>query len=430
MNYKLLMRLFLSILLFVTVLLAHAHSKVIVSTDSMWSVYLAQSLVKDGDLVLDEYKEQAKERKNYGLRKRKGQLYSYFPVGTALMASPFVYIFNIYPKVYWFLIPEVRVEEQPRAETYNLTLQRTIASVFVAVTVVALFFIFQSLIGLYPSFCLALLAAFATPLWSTASRGLWQHGPSAMLISLSLIILLKARKADLAGLTGLLLAFAYVVRPTNAVIYILVATYLIFFRPRALVTYIISSAIVFVPFVMFSYSFLDRIMPPYYLASRLQIGWHFPHAFTANLFSPNRGILFLSPILLPAFWEMLKLLNKIIHDWNILKSESFSVLVMLCFFGHLTAISLFPEWWGGHAFGARYMCETVPYLMYFLALWISRFKISFLKVCLFAAAALFSFYTNYVGATRMQAYLWNVRPVNIDRNPQRVWDLKDLQFLR
>lgn len=122
----------LASLLFLLVLHFHAYSRVIVSTDSMWSVYLAQSLIKDGDLILDEYRPLAKERKNYGLRKRKGHLYSYFPAGTAVMATPFVWAYSLLPPSVAEALPGFPRGKSPAEyspENMNLALQRLIASV-------------------------------------------------------------------------------------------------------------------------------------------------------------------------------------------------------------------------------------------------------------------------------------------------------------
>jgi hypothetical protein len=422
------LRILLSLLLFITVTLIHSRSAVIVSTDSMWSIYLAQSLIRDGDLVLDEYKDLAKQRKNYGLRKRKGELYSYFPVGTAIMATPFVWLYGQSPEIFSKIMP---TNLAATVEDLNLPLQRAIASIFVAVTAIILFFICQSFVSVPLSFVLALIAAFATPLWSTASRGLWQHGPSALLISSSLLLILKTEKRpDLSGLVGALLAFAYIVRPTNAIAFLCVLIFFLAFRPRALISFFLSSAIIFVPFVACSYSYLNRIVPPYYMASRLKLGWHLSQAFAANLFSPNRGLLFLSPILLPAFIEIFTVLARALGNLKSLQHYSFQLLVAACFFGHLVGISLFPEWWGGHAFGARYMAETVPYLIIFMAIWLSQARITASVSAILALFLILSVYIHQQGATRQETFMWNVKPNNIDRNVGRVWDYQDLQFLR
>lgn len=420
-------RLIIASCLFLLVLFVHGNSRVIVATDSMWSVYLAQSFIKDGDLILDEYRSLAKERKNYGLRKRKGQFYSYFPVGTALMATPFIWAYNqSLPNIAEVLpgFPRGKSVAELSAENMNLALQRVIASSFVALTVVIIFIFASQYLSLYPAAFVALVAAFCSPLWSTASRGLWQHGPSALLISLAMLFTSRVKREPiLAGFSGALMAFAYVVRPTNAVAFLCFGAFLLISNREAFRIYVISALLIFIPFLTFSYDFFSRILPPYYNANRLHIGWHVPQALMANLFSPNRGLFFLSPILLPALLTMYKTLRSF-------EITSFSFTVLLAFAGHLLAVSLFPEWWGGHAFGPRYMTETVPYVCYFFIIWLQTVKLERMKAALLALALVISFFIHYQGATDFKTFLWNVNPVNLDKKPARVWDLGDLQFLR
>lgn len=411
--------------LFLLVFISHARSRVIVSTDSMWSIYLAKSMVVDGDLILDEYRDLAKERKNYGLRKRKGQLYSYFPVGTALLATPFVWIYEKTLPLSAQFLPGFPASQEISAEDMNLPLQRVIASLFVALTVVIIFLFASQSLPIVAAISVALIAAFGTSLWSTASRGLWQHGPGAMLIMGSLYLISKARTQPLgAGISGALLAFAYIVRPTNAIAFICFGLFLLLTNKEAFRIFTISALLIFIPFLAFSYDFFARIVPPYYNANRLHLGWHLPEALLANLLSPNRGIFFLSPVLLPS-------LIAIYRTLRFPKADLLSVAVLAAFFGHLLSVSLFPEWWGGHAFGARYMCETIPYLIYFFIIWLRdlpSLKKSTLSFLVFSAAL--SFWIHFKGADDMKTFMWNVNPVNLDRKPARVWDISDLQFLR
>lgn len=36
---------------------------------------------------------------------------------------------------------------------------------------------------------------------------------------------------------------------------------------------------------------------------------------------------------------------------------------------------------------------------------------------------------NVLGATENRIWSWNVRPINIDEKPERIWDWKNPQFL-
>jgi hypothetical protein len=48
----------------------------------------------------------------------------------------------------------------------------------------------------------------------------------------------------------------------------------------------------------------------------------------------------------------------------------------------------------------------------------------------FACLVAVSFLVNFRGATARAVYRWNAEPVDIDVQPSRLWDWRDLQFLR
>jgi hypothetical protein len=82
-------------------------STVTVTTDSMWTIPTAKSLIGDGDIWLDEYRAAAKERKNYGLRRKRdspgSHLYSFF--GTSFLVSPLVALYDWKPSLWCDYLP-------------------------------------------------------------------------------------------------------------------------------------------------------------------------------------------------------------------------------------------------------------------------------------------------------------------------------------
>jgi len=102
---------------------------------------------------------------------------------------------------------------------------------------------------------------------------------------------------------------------------------------------------------------------------------------------------------------------------------------------HWIAISSFPHWWGGHSFGYRLFSDMVPYLTYFLIPIISKIPAlprmhRALFASGFACLIAISFFINYRGANTQVVYAWNRSPVDVDLEPSRIWDWRDLQFLR
>ena len=79
--------------------------------------------------------------------------------------------------------------------TSHLLVEVLLGSVIVALTTVILFFTARMYLGVGASVVLALLFAFGTSAWSTASRALWQHGPDMLMLTTGLYLLsLSARR--------------------------------------------------------------------------------------------------------------------------------------------------------------------------------------------------------------------------------------------
>ena len=98
------------------------------------------------------------------------------------------------------------------------------------------------------SVAMALLFAFGTAAWSTASRALWQHGPSMLLSVVALVLIQRLALADtgrhrgrLAAGAGVATALTYTVRPTNAIVVVGLSLYLVL-RARALLVPYLAGA--------------------------------------------------------------------------------------------------------------------------------------------------------------------------------------------
>jgi hypothetical protein len=81
--------LLISAIIFIATFVIYSISPITPSADSMWSVYLAESLVRTGNFNLDEYHSLIKPD-DYRVVVVNGHLYSVYPIGAPLMAAPFV----------------------------------------------------------------------------------------------------------------------------------------------------------------------------------------------------------------------------------------------------------------------------------------------------------------------------------------------------
>lgn len=422
-------------LVFVLILFVHANCRVINSVDSAWSIYTAQSLISEGNLDLDEYREQVRHKRSWGVRKKKGHLYNFFPPGSSLIAVPFVWIFDSMPgPISTALLPGIEVSSEPGAYsdrpaslTHHLELERAIASFLVACVAVAIYLLGRDCLGQPGSALLALIFGFCTPAWSVASRGLWQHAPS-MLLATSAILAIRAGdgRARWPLLAGALLGFAYIVRPTNSLTLLVMALYLALRRRREFPFLLIGSALPLAPFVAVNLSIYNTLLPPYFNAGRLTLSTAILEALAANLASASRGLFVLSPILLFA-----------LHGLAVRAKKAglceLDLAVGAAMILHWGVVSSFKEWWGGHCYGARYMTDTLPYLFYFMRYSLADLAQNPARRLLLpalCAAAIYSAAVHYRGANSRITQSWNVAPRNIDDNPSRVWSLSDPQHLR
>lgn len=405
----------------------HFASPVVTSFDSRWTIHTAASIAHRGDTDLDEYEELLREEDYYAIERRGGHKYNRYPLGASLVALPAVLLLDQVAAV----LPVPSTEELI-AQRRAVLLEVAVASAVVAMTAALLFLIARECgLGMALSVVVAAVFAFCTPAWSTASRGLWQHGPSMLMLSAALYFLLRARERPAwAILAALPLAFGLVVRPTNAVPLVLFTAYVVWWHSRQAIAYFALVALVLVPFVAFNLDWYGRPLSPYYYPSGQSVGTLSDVPLTAlgHLVSPNRGILVFSPVLAFAVFGGIAKLRKRTFD-------ALDAVVAATLAGHFAMISAVGQWWAGHSFGPRFWTDVVPLLIYFLIFAIGaaeemdmvtrrRFAIVFALLCGW------SFFAHFRAATDWDVWAWNGSPVSIDDRPERAWDWSDLQILR
>lgn len=361
-----------------------------------------------------------------------GPLYPYYPLGPALLAVPVVAVGH----VSHFL----GLTRSIRADLLGGTwpLERLIATIVVTATAGVMY-----LLGLLvlpagnarrrgSAAAFALTFAFATSAWSTASRALWQHGPSMLFLSLALLIAVRGEEDDeRPALLGLVLGLAYVMRPSNAIAIVTFTAWIAVSHRRRLPPHLVGLASVLVPLAIVNMHLYGAVLPPYYRSGAQGSNPHFLTALAGNLISPARGLFVFSPILLLA----------VVGAWRRLAGHSASPLdicVWTTIFAHWLLISRSVNWWGGHSIGPRLFSDMVPLLMYAalpaLTPTLGRRSppsgivrsVSTASVVVLLAV---SVVVQFEGATMSSMWCWNVVPTNVDDTPQRVWSMSPPQFL-
>ena len=462
------------------VFVIHAISPLHTQTDSQWSIPVALSLLHHGDATLDEY-QRALELSQHGVDERGGHFYNTFPLGPSLVALPFVALAELVPSERWQT--HAHAEAELKVAFFDTT-EVLVGSVCVALSTALMLLIIRARAThrLTP-WLGAFVLAFASPAWSTASRGLWQHAPAMLFLTLALWAWLGARPLVL----GLSLAAAFTCRPTTAIPIVVIAVAMVASREqrRRLGWVTLGALVVGLPWLAMNRSMWGEWLAPYYLPSRLETsGSLFFEALLGNLFSAGRGLLIFCPVIILIFrpgargagtpgesrghpfrpepvegatsselGSVHQALSVHGHastgsartgfaldsnfnqpspgDRGYPKTTAVCFTVLLL---HWVAISRFPHWWAGHSFGPRLFTELTPFWVLLLVPWLDSLfsQKRWLRApgLITAALIICTVSIHARGALSKRPWLWNTVPVNIDDSPARVWDFGDLQFLR
>ena len=412
--------------LFALVVAIYVASPISIQTDSIWSIPTAASLLHEGNMELSEFRPTFTSYTHHGITELGDRAYYDYPMGAVLLAAPWLALFDL-------VAPSVAPEWHRRFHQvgdidigyFNRT-ERCIASLYVGAAVVLVFLTARRRAGVEAALGVAVLFALGTSAYSTSSRVLWQHAPSLCLSAAVVYLLSSAQlSARTATVLGLVVAAAYVCRPTHAVTVCVVCAWMALRRRARLVPFLLGALVIAIPFCAYNWRTYGMLRPPYYQQGLDFESQRFLIGLTANLVSPARGLLVFSPFLILALGNI---------AWRI-RSRSlsgieavFAVIIGL----HWLAVSAFPTWWAGHSYGARFMTDVLPDLAYFLvdplqAMLVARRPAWLVPLAL---AAVFSIFIHTRASTRRAVWRWNDGPPDVNDAPSRVWDWRDAEFLR
>ena len=140
------------------------------------------------------------------------------------------------------------------------------------------------------------------------------------------------------------------------------------------------------------------------------------------LFSPNRGLIVFSPVVLIAFAGMAA-------AWRARRTTP-ALACSVAAVVQIAAYSFYSVWWGGHTFGPRYLLDVLPLLVPAGALGAAAAgRRPFTAAAALAAVAV-SIVISATGAFCYPAERWNTDPMSVDTHHERLWDWRDLQIVR
>lgn len=410
--------------------------------DTALTIPTTRSLLTTGDLSLSEF-EGSPLLNHYAIAIVDGKPVNFFPWTVSLFAIPAVLAKDLLYKIGF---GESSYQAVMNANTWGV--ENVAASLTVGLAVaVAGELIHARLRAHSPrrrlvwSILGASTFAFGTSAWSVASRSLWQHAPSLLLVVAALLVAthlgrsqgIDQRAVMMASGLGALLALAYTARPTNAVGLFLFAVWVAWRSRRLLAAYVAGALTVLGVWATVNTVNGLGAVPSYSNTGRLSFHEHFVEALAGNLISPARGLFVFSPILLLS----------LVGIWDSVEHRSedrLELLAIPAFLGLWVGISMFPHWWGGHSFGPRLMTDTIPYLMVLAIPVIGRIdemlckrKANNRRVFLSPGFGIvlvlagWSVFSHAQGAWMFEPACWNRVPEDIDLQPSRLWSWSDAQ---
>ncbi|PWR71868.1 hypothetical protein ACKUB1_11365 [Methanospirillum stamsii] len=434
-----------AVILFFFIFSIYLLCPIVTSFDSKYYIPLTKSIIYEGNFDLDEYVSFEND-KDYRITNNNGHYYSYFPYANSILAIPLVFFLDFILRISSVDIEPIILQVGESVginpdiilkvidnRLYDLLYEKTIASIVSALCVILFYFIARKYLNNNYAILISLIFAFATSLWSVASRGFWMHGPSILFLELAFLGMLYAKeKPHLSIYVGIPLSIAYIIRPTNAISLVLFSLYMLYCNRdsyKRIGKYCILTFIPLFLFIILNLSIYNAILPPYFLAERItNFSPVIFEALIGNVFSPARGLLIFSPFFIFSIYGVyLKIKTKSI--------DIFDIVVLMTIFFHWIAISMYPHWWAGHSYGPRFFLDVNPLLLYFIIPVLSKIssmKPSSKKIWTFVLLVLvgISVIIHLKGAVIFGVWDWNGTPLNVDENPWRIWDFHDIQFLR
>ncbi len=402
-------------------------SPVTTSTDSAWTFHLAASILRQGNINLDEYRPLMDLKVEYRVREVGGHIYSYYPTATPLLVSPIVWLINkVYPLVYPTDFYTYLDTHAPDSRTAKI--EKLIASGIVALAAALMYLIARCELDVFKSLVVTFIFAFATSMWSTASRALWQHGPSALFLALALYLTLQVKQRPRSMFwIGLILGFSYLIRPTNSLAVGFIGLYLLLNFPKQVWLYVLGVLLILIPYIAQNWLTYANPLPPYsyQLFERLATARVFAEGLAGTLVSPARGLFVWTPVFLFSIYgAYLRIKGR-------LSRANLDLYVAGIVAAHWIMTSLFEDWGGAWSIGPRYFVDVIPFLVYFLipVLGSSALAMPGWRAA-FVAAVLLGTLIQLHSSTSIDPFMWNGKPQALVDAPQRKWDWGDLQFLR
>ncbi|KLU59399.1 hypothetical protein CEB3_c43850 [Peptococcaceae bacterium CEB3] len=419
--------------------------RVITSGDNLPTRLLPMSIIEQKSVFLDSYFEHSIASDKgvaglpwYSLRKAPEHVLAEKSTGYALTITP----------LYWIgyeLMHAAKLPHRIDSASLNrfLDVEEKILASFFAGLSVALLYLLCTLVFSKPvSFVATLIYAFGTNHWVTSSQGLWVNGGEEFwLVAALLFVTLfeRSRKKVYFFASSIAAGLVYAMRPTGALFLLMFCAYFFVYHRRYFVEFLLPLGTIVTAYSTFNLLEMGGLIGGYSSIIHKPF-WAFGLkanvlAFLGLFFSPGRGLFFYSPILILSFVGVYRLIRKReLREQHKLLLWSIGATFLIVFASATyTDNNEYLKWYGGYGWGPRYLVDVLPLLVLYAGVGIDEvYKVlknsktywRYLVVTVGVLLFTWSVFTQVVGAFYYKSY-WDTHPVSIDRDPQRVWDLRN-----
>ncbi|HET6268113.1 MAG TPA: glycosyltransferase family 39 protein [Acidobacteriota bacterium] len=398
-----------SFLIFAVIMIVYlGNHRTLDAVDTIPARYLPVSIIRTGDLNLDEYNFLHRYGTPPFLKEVGGHYVSDYPVGAAILAVP-------------VCIPSALGPIRLKHPFWKI-LEKLPASLFVGLSAVLLWLTLRKLTDGFWSLLITLLYAFGTSSFSVSSQGMWQHGAGQLCIAAALYCLVQGlEKPQWYGYAGFPMSMAVVCRPTNAILLLPLILYVLLRSPRQFLMLILTA----IPPAVFQLWY-----NAYYFGNPFRMQWtihdtnHWAtplgQGLISILFSPGRGLLIYSPFFLFSIAGVL----------YARKDSEGGILLRYLLTGVIATLLLCSKWtvwWGGETFGPRLLADLTPPLALMLYPLAPAFSAKRWMRIAFLCCGAWSVTAHFIGAYCSDPQ-WGAKR-EVDLHPQLMWNWEDNQLV-
>jgi len=413
---------------------ANINKLAIQSEDTVPTMFLPISIIKEKTLYLDSYynmmigryphpddKQQVRGLTPFYLKKIGNHYASAFTLITAFLAVPVYYVpLKIGLTVNW----------------ENIILLSKISSALIMASSGGFLYLLlkkQFSLDEKKASTITYIHLFGTVNFAMLSQSMWQHGTLQLFSILGLYFILDHLKQPKfkpfsAFLGGLFYGLAILSRPTSALALLFVGIYMLFKLNNF--KFLLKTGIFVALGLLVNVAFFFWYNNKFYIgienqgyASQLFGSWlsPFPISFIGVWFSPSKGILTYSPVFLFSFVGFYIALKKGLKE-NLQYLFYFLIVII-----HTLVISFWKHWYGGYSFGYRMSSDIIPYLVllmvpYLKSSWYDK------KHFLFSFLFVFSILVQVFGIIFFDG-IWHAAYDTGFKNTSWLWSLKDSELM-